>query len=269
MIDFPDFLLRAWFAGIGLASIAGPLGCLVVWRRMAYLGDTLAHAGLLGIVLGVLLDIEPMLGVGFVCVLVVLVLTALQQQRRLASDTLLGILAHASLAVGLVTLGIFDSVRIDLLGYLMGDVLAVDQADLISIYIGCAIVLLVLIILWERLILWTLNEELARAEGGSDMYGSAALRLVPMLLLAITVAVAMKIVGILLITAMLIIPPATARMLVSTPERMAVVAGLLGMLAVTAGLFVSFELDTPTGPSIVVSALVLFALALIKKTLPL
>jgi len=258
--DWPAFLVRAWLAGIGLALIAGPLGCFVVWRRMAYFGDTLAHAALLGVVLGTLLDLDPLFGIVAAGLLVALLLVALQQQRRLAGDTLLGILAHASLALGLVALGFMESVRIDLLGYLFGDVLAVTTGDLVFIGSGAVVLLLLLAMAWQRLLLATLHEELARAEGAPVL----GLQLFLVTLLAFTVAMAMKIVGILLITAMLVIPAATARALASTPERMAVLASLAGMLAVTLGLAVSYRLDSAAGPTIVVAALLLFAMAQLR-----
>lgn len=252
--DLPDFLVRAWLAGIGLALVAGPLGCFVVWRRMAYFGDTLAHAALLGVVLGAAFDLDPLIGVTAAGMAVALLLTLLQQQRRLAGDTLLGILAHSSLALGLVALGFMEDMRIDLLGYLFGDVLAVSVRDLVFIWSGGILLLALLALAWERLLLVTLHEELAFAEGAPVL----ALRLFLVMLMALAVAMAMKIVGILLITAMLIIPAAAARMLSSTPERMAILAALAGMLAVTLGLLVSFRADTAAGPTIVVVALALF-----------
>ena len=255
-LHLPDFLLRAWLAGIGVAAVAGPLGCFIVWRRMAYFGDTLAHAGLLGVALGIALDIEPVLGVTAAVLLVALLLTFLQQQRQLSADTFLGILAHASLAIGLVAIGFVEQVRIDLLAYLTGDVLAVSVRDIVIVWTGGAVVLLLLALSWKKLLFWTLHEELAQAEGGTAL----GLNLLLVLLMALTVAVTMKIVGILLITAMLIIPAATARMVASAPERMAVMAVLTGMLATTLGLLASYELDAPAGPAIVVAAFILFLL---------
>ncbi|MEZ5823304.1 MAG: metal ABC transporter permease [Geminicoccaceae bacterium] len=252
--ELPAFLLRAWLAGIGLALVAGPLGCFVVWRRMAYFGDTLAHAALLGVVMGVAFDLDPLIGVTAAGVAVAILLTLLQQQRRLAGDTLLGILAHSSLALGLVALGFMEEVRIDLLGYLFGDVLAVSVRDLAFIWGGGILLLALLALVWERLLLVTLHDELAFAEGAPVL----ALRLFLVMLMAFAVAMAMKIVGILLITAMLVIPAATARTLSPTPERMALLAALFGATAVTLGLFASFRADTAAGPTIVVTALVLF-----------
>jgi zinc transport system permease protein len=252
MLD--DFLVRALLGGIGVALVAGPLGCFVVWRRMAYFGDALAHAGFLGIALGILLGFDPILGVAATGIIVAAGLLVLQRRQRLASDTALGLLAHAGLALGLVVLSFLEFVRIDLLSYLFGDLLAVSRSDLALIWGGGAVVLAVLAWLWRPLLHLTLHEELAAAEGLPVF----ALQLAFLLLLALVVASAMKVVGILLITALLILPAATARRLASTPEQMAVGAALVGGLAVGGGLWASWLWDTPSGPSIVVAALVFF-----------
>ncbi|MFW5832566.1 MAG: iron chelate uptake ABC transporter family permease subunit [Pseudomonadota bacterium] len=250
----PDFLLRAWFAGLGVAAVAGPLGCFVVWRRMAYFGDTLAHSALLGVTLGLLLGADLLLAVAGVSVLLAVLVVLLQQQRQIATDTLLGIFAHSALALGLVTLGLAGSIRVDLLGYLFGDILAVGWRDIAVIWLGGAVILAFLVFVWRWLLFATLHEEMARAEGAPVFL----LRLALMVLIALIIAGAMKVVGILLITAMLIIPAAAARPFAGTPERMAWIAALIGMTAVTLGLALSWRLDTPAGPSIVVTALVLF-----------
>ena len=246
----PDFLLNALLAGLALALVAGPLGSFVVWRRMAYFGDTLAHAALLGVALGFLLDVSPTLAVTVGCVLLALLLVALQQRQPLASDTLLGILAHSTLSLGLVTVSLLDEVRVDLMAYLFGDLLAVGPGDLLWIVAGSALVLALLAWLRRPLLAITVHEELARVEG----LPVAAIRLALMLLIAIVIAVAMKIVGVLLITSLLIIPAAAAQRHARTPEQMAGGASALGLLAVCAGLALSWYQDTPAGPSIVVSA---------------
>lgn len=246
----PEFLLNALLAGLALALVAGPLGSFVVWRRMAYFGDTLAHAALLGVALGFLLDVSPTLAVTVGCVLLALLLVALQQRQPLASDTLLGILAHSTLSLGLVTVSLLDEVRVDLMAYLFGDLLAVGPGDLLWIVAGSALVLALLAWLWRPLLAITVHEELARVEG----LPVAAIRLALMLLIAIVIAVAMKIVGVLLITSLLIIPAAAAQRHARTPEQMAGGASALGLLAVCAGLALSWYQDTPAGPSIVVSA---------------
>lgn len=254
----PDFLLNALLAGLALALVAGPLGSFVVWRRMAYFGDTLAHAALLGVAVGLLLDVSPTLAVTVGCVLLAVLLVTLQQRQPLAADTLLGILAPSTLSLGLVVLSFNREVRIDLLGYLFGDLLAIGPSDLLWIVAGSALVLACLLTLWRQLLAVTVHEELAQVEG----LPVAGLRLALVLLIALVIAVAMKIVGVLLITSLLIIPAAAAQRHSRTPEQMAIGASLLGMLAVGGGLSLSWFEDTPAGPSIVVCAASLFLLSL-------
>jgi zinc transport system permease protein len=253
-----DFFTRALIGGIGIALFAGPLGCFILWRRMAYFGDALSHSALLGIALGFLLGIDLTLGILGICVAVALFLLALQRQKRLTVDTLLVILSHSALSIGLVAASFAPSLRIDLTGYLFGDILAIAPRDLIWIYAGGILVLGVLLAIWQALLSLTVNEELARAEG----VNAEATGLIFMLLIAVTVALAMKAVGILLVSALLIIPAAAARRFVTTPEHMAVLAAAIGAASVVAGLLSSLHLDTPAGPSIVVAAAAFFMLSL-------
>ncbi|OMH39479.1 zinc ABC transporter permease subunit ZnuB [Motiliproteus sp. MSK22-1] len=249
-----DFLLKALLGGIGVAIIAGPLGSFVVWRRMAYFGDTLAHSALLGVALGILFDLNLNLAVVMCCVLLALLLVSLQRKRIIATDTLLGIMAHSSLSLGLVAISFLPDVRIDLMSYLFGDLLAISKEDLFWIYGGGMLVLTLLAILWNPLLAFTVNEDLARVEG----IPINLVRLALMLLVGIVIAVAMKIVGVLLITSLLIIPAAAARRLSKTPEQMAFFASLIGCISVCLGLWGSYQWDTPAGPSVVVSAALLF-----------
>ena len=250
-----DFLIRALLGGVGVALAAGPLGAFIVWRRMAYFGDTLAHSGLLGVALGIVLQVSPQLGVAATCLCIAIALVLLQRQRVLATDTLLGILAHTSLSLGLVTLAFLETVRIDLASYLFGDILAISVNDLYWIWGGALLALAALARLWRPLLAATVHEELAQVEGVPVF----AVRLAFMLLIAIVIAVAMKVVGILLITSLLIIPAATARRFARSPEGMAMLASGLGCVAVNVGLWASLCWDTPAGPSVVVAAAALFA----------
>lgn len=249
-----EFLLRALAAGLGLAVVAGPLGCFVVWRRMAYFGDALAHTALLGIVVGIMLGTSPLAGVVAVCIAVAVLLAGMQGDGRLASDSLLGIMAHGALALGLVLLSTMERVRVDLMGWLFGDILAVTWEDAGLVWGGAVLVLGLLAAHWRSLVAMTVDEDLARVEGHDVERG----RIVLMLLVAVSVAAAMKVVGVMLVTAMLVIPAASARRLARTPEQMAGAAILAGGLAVSLGLGASWHYDTPSGPSIVVAAVVLF-----------
>ena len=249
-----DFMLRALVAGLGVALVTGPLGAFVVWRRMAYFGDTLAHSALLGVALGFLLDVNINLAIILVCIILALLLVGLHNQRRLATDTLLGILSHSSLSLGLIVLAFMETLRIDLMGYLFGDILAVTATDIYWIYGGGLVALVLLVSIWRPLLATTVHEELAQVEGVPVV----PIRLAFMLLIALVIAVAMKVVGILLITSLLIIPAATARRFAHTPEQMALLAALVGCLAVGGGLFGSLQWDLPAGPAVVVAAAMLF-----------
>lgn len=251
-----EFLARALAAGLGLAVVAGPFGCFVVWRRMAYFGDTLGHAALLGVVLGVALDIDLTVGIAAIGLGVAALLGGLPQGRSLAADTLLGIVSHGALATGLVALALMEDVRVDVMGWLFGDILAVGWRDVAVVWLGGAVVLAVLARLWRPLVAMTVDEDLARVEG----HPIAAARLGLMLLIALVVAAAMKVVGLLMVTSLLVIPAAAARRFARTPEQMAAAAAVAGALSVAAGLWGSWRLDTPSGPSIVVAAVALFAL---------
>lgn len=251
-----DFLLRALGAGLMLALVCGPLGCFIVWRRMAYFGDTLAHSALFGIALGILLEINLQLSVITLCSVIALLLVVMERNKGLASDTILGILAHSSLALGLVTLS-FTGTRIDLMAFLFGDLLSVSNSELLWMLGGGIAAIGILLWYWNRLLAITLNQELAQVEG----LNVTRLRLLLMLVMAIVVAGSMKIVGILLITSLLIIPPAAARNFAKSPEQMALGSSVIGALAVIGGMSASWFWDTPTGPSIVVAAALLFILS--------
>ncbi len=249
-----DFLLRALAAGIGLAVVSGVLGVFVVWRRMAYFGDTIAHSALLGVVLGYVTGLDLTLSVLLVATVIALLLQGLARKRAWSSDTLLGMLSHGALALGLVTLSMLETVRIDLLALLFGDILSVTTRDLYWVWIGGGAVLLIVTVLWRSLLSSSVHAELARVEGVRVGFVDTML----MLMVAFVIAIAMKIVGILLITALLIIPAAGARRLSRSPEQMAVFAVMLGLISVAMGLMSSWRWNTPAGPSIVVSALLLF-----------
>lgn len=254
-----DFVIRALIAGLAIAVIAGPLGCFVVWRHMAFFGATIAHSALLGIALGIVLGINVMIGLFAVGAVVALILVTAEGRRWMAADTLLSILAHTALAAGIVVLGFLEGVRVDLMGYLFGDILAVGRQDLWIIGTVAVGGLFALYALWRPLLKITLHEEMAAIEGVPII----PVRIGFMLLLALVVAVSLKVIGILLVTALLVIPAATARRFSGTPETMAVLASGLGCVSVALGLAGSAQWDLPTGAAIVIAAAVLFILGLI------
>jgi zinc transport system permease protein len=252
------FFQRALLAGLGIALVAGPLGCFIVWRRMAYFGETLAHAGLLGVGFGLLFNINITLGAVASAVLLAIILLALKRQRQIAVDTLLGILSHTALALGLITVGLVTGAVSGHLDILFGDVLTVSKADVLTVWTGALAVLGIIIYLWRDLIAISVHEDLAKAEGVNVPW----VELVFMLTMAAMTAFAMKIVGLLLITALTVIPAAAARRIAKTPEAMAVFSSLFAAIAVVAGLVMSALWGTIAGPSIVLSASFIFILTL-------
>lgn len=256
-----DFLMRALLAGLAVALVTGPLGAFVVWRRMAYFGGALSHTALLGVALGFLVGVAPELGVAFVVVAAALMLGMLGSVRGLSTDTLLGIVAHAALAVGMVVTATLHNVRVDLMAYLFGDILAVSWSGVVWLWGGAATVLALLTMLWRPLLNATVHADLAFVEG----VNVRRVELAFMLMLALVVALAIKVVGILLVASMLVIPAASARTFARTPEVMGILATLFGALAVGFGLWASYVYDAPAGPAIVMMASIFFALSLIKR----
>ena len=252
-----DFLWLALAAGCGVALMTGPLGAFVVWRRLAYFGDTLAHGALIGAARGLMLSVNPQVAIVASSVVLALLLLLLQKRVGVSTDTLLGILSHTALAAGLVCVHWLSDARVDLYGYLFGDLLTVTPADLGAILVVAVIVVGTLLVFWRPLLNATLDEALARAEG----VATEKLRVLLLVLVALVIAFAMKVVGLLLITALLIIPAATSRRLSRNPETMAAGATVIGIIAVMAGLAFSYYLDTPAGPSIVLAASAQFVLS--------
>lgn len=260
MLD--DFWTRALLAALGIALAAGPLGCFVVWRRMAYFGDATAHAALLGVALSLGFSLSPMIGTLIAALAMALMVSSLSG-RTFAADTLLGVAAHAALAIGLVALSLTSGRTIDVEAYLFGEILAVGRGDLAVIWGGAAVIILLLATQWTSLLTATLSPDLAHADGSDPRRA----QLILIIAVAIVVAVALKVVGALLITAMLIIPAATARSFARTPEAMAVLAAVFGGLAAFGGLQVSWHADTPTSPTIVAIAALIFGLIICASAL--
>jgi zinc transport system permease protein len=256
-IIMADFLLLALVGGLGVAMIAAPLGSFIVWQRLAYFGDTLAHASLLGVAFGLLLAVNIQLAIILCCMVIAVLLMLWQNQKQLPTDTLLGILSHSTLALGLVLISVFDTGRLDLTAYLLGDLLSTTLEDVIIIYSLLGVVSVLVWRYWSSLLSLVVNEPLALVEG----VPVKRMRLLLFILLALTIAVAIKIVGVLLITALLIIPAAGARYIASSPEKMVFYAGMIGCLSIIGGLSGSLLWNAPAGPAIVVSASLLFLIS--------
>ena len=244
--------------------MTGPAGCFVVWRRLAYFGETIAHSALLGVALAILLDLHLVVGVLASACAIMMVMFHLERQDSLPSDTFLGLLAHGDLAIGLVILSFFPGIRLNLHGLLFGDILGVSRSDLVVVWAGGALALGVLCWMWRPLLAATVSTDLATVTG----LRLERARLAFGFLMAAVIAVVIKIVGVLLIVALLVIPAATARSFAASPERMAFGAAVVGIASVAGGLYASAHFDTPSGPSIVVAALFLFTVSRLLRQRP-
>ncbi len=255
-IIMDEFIINALLAGIGLALLAGSLGCVVVWRRMAYFGDTLAHSALLGVALAVSVEMLPIIGVAIIGIVIATLLFWLEKKQALSTDNFIGIKKHSAKALGLIVLTYAQNqgANVDLMAYLFGDILAVSTDDLFWIYVGAILVLSLFAYLWRDLLSISVHEELALTDGVSVN----RTRFMFMLLLAITIAVAIKVVGVLLITALLIIPAASARLYAKSPLQMVMLSMLFAVVSVFIGLASSLQWDAPAAPSIVLSMSLLF-----------
>ena len=253
-----ELLLPSLLAGLCLSCLTGPLGTFVVWRRISYFGDTLSHAALLGVAFGFLFDINLFYAIVLVTLILAIGLLWLESQKQLPVDTLLGILAHSALSLGLVVMSLMNSIRIDLMGYLFGDLLSITMFDVYQILICVVIIGILLIWRWNQFLFITVSEELAFSHGINVPLTKFMLTI----LLALTIGIAMKFVGALIITALLIIPAATAKYYAKNPESMAFFAILIGMLSILGGILFSSIYDTPTGPSVVLSNTCLFFISL-------
>ena len=242
------FLVRAIIAGLALAIVAAPLGCFVIWQRMAYFGETVAQASLIGVALSLAFRLDITLGVVVIAVLIAFLLLWFGRQQLVALDSILGLVHHAALATGVIAMSMLKGPPVDLLGFLFGDVFAVTRADIAWIAGGGAAVLAIVAWLWQPLLRLALHEDLAAAEG----IDRRQVRAIFTILLAVTIAVAMKIVGVLLVMAFLVVPAVAARPLSGTPERMVLLTALVAAASVVVGLGLSATFDTPGGPSIVI-----------------
>lgn len=259
MIIMNDFMIYALICGIGIALSMCPIGCVVLWKRMTFLGDAIAHSATLGVVLGIVLSINTSYTILLVSILFVLAIIYLKKEHT--NDTLIAIFSHSFLAIGLLIISIVRYIRIDIMSYLFGDLLMVDLTDIIVICILTVFILLWLYYRWKLLLSAAINEDMAIVEG----INTKTLELEFMLIMAVLISLSIKIVGILLISSMLVIPAATARNLSHTPKQMMIYSAIFGVIAVISGILISAFFDTPSGPAIVISAVCVFIGSLFAK----
>jgi zinc transport system permease protein len=253
-----DFLLRALFAGLIMVVIAAPMGCLMVWQRLAFLSDTLGHAAVMGVGLGLMLQIEPLYGVLAVALVIVFSLSRVSHFNNALSETTLAIISHTGLAGGIILVGLLPAPTVNLEAILFGDLLATTRGDLLNLLLTTIVLLVLLLRYWRAFVAVSVSREIAQAEG-IEVRRVQALMYV---MIALLVAVMMKVMGVLLIAAMLVIPTSSARLFSRSPEQMVLISGLYGLAALGGGLTGSFQFDWQTGPAIVISATLLLLLTL-------
>ena len=258
-----DFVVRSVIAGLLMITIAAPMGCLMVWQRLAFLSDTLGHAAVLGVGLGLWLQLHPMVGVLAVVVLIVISLSRVVSFNNALSETTLAVISHSGLAAGLILLGTMPSQTISLESILFGDLLATTVTDLGLIFATVVILVFLLLQHWRSFVAVSVSREVAQAEG----IEVRRLQFLMYLMIALLVAVMMKVMGVLLIAAVLVIPTSSARLLSKSPEQMVLISALFGAASLGGGMLSSFQFDWQTGPAIVLSAAVLLIVTLLVKRL--
>ncbi len=263
MLD--DFLIRSLLAGILMVLVAAPMGCLMVWQRLAFLADTLGHAAVLGVALGLVMSINPMMSV-LLIILLVMVIMQLSQRRLhvsagVLSESVLAILSYTGLSAGILILGVSGRSNVSLEAILFGDLLATSMQDLMFIGITVLILLGLLWKHWHSFVAVTVSPEIAQAEGISVQ----KTQLLLYLMIALLVAVMMKIMGVLLIGAMLVIPVNAARVFSRGPEQMVLISLGFGLISLFSGMFFSWQFDLQTGPAVVVVATLWLLLALLVQ----
>lgn len=247
-----EFLLIAIIGGVCLASIAGVLGSILLWKKMAFFGETIANSALLASVIAAILGLNQIITVGVITSAIALIINNLHQKGYLSGDTILSIVSHSALAIGLIFVYAIPAVNVKIMAFLFGDILALTINDLIIILTISFISIITLFVIWRPLLLTIISDDLAKVEG----VNCKLLNNIFMIILSLLVAVAVKLVGILLVTALLIMPPALARFFSRTPEKMAVIASFVGIVAVISGILSSYYFDLPTGPTIAVASLI-------------
>lgn len=258
-----EFIIRALLGGIAVALAAGPLGSFIVWKKMAFFGDAVAHSSVLGVVIGMIIGINQSFSVAIFALCFALLITLMRRQNLLSSDTILGLAAHGTLAIGMILQAIMAPAKFNITSLLFGDILAISYQDIAIMYAGSLIIICGIASIWRPLLLATINEDLARVEG----VNVTRISFLFTLMVALMVALSIKIVGVLMVSSLLIIPAATARMFSKTPERMAYLASAFGILAICVGIFSSLKFDAPAGPSVVVAMLAaLMAVSYARKS---
>ncbi|ADR51885.1 zinc uptake ABC transporter, permease protein [Candidatus Liberibacter solanacearum CLso-ZC1] len=257
---YNEFFIRALFAGIGIILSTGPLGCFIVWQRMTYFGDTIAHSALLGVAFSLMLNLPLPLCIFMVAALTSIILLQIQKSEFIASDAILGVITHSTISISLIMLSFMTWVNTDLTSFLFGDILAINTNDIIIIWSVGILNIVILIKIWKSLLATTVNYELAKAEGMQP----EKVKLIFTMITALMISISIKFIGITLITSLLILPTVTARRFATSPENMVILTTVIGILGVILGLYGSLIFDTPSGPSIIITSLIFFILSFLR-----
>lgn len=258
---YNEFFIRALFAGIGIILSTGPLGCFIVWQRMTYFGDTIAHSALLGVAFSLMLNLPLPLCIFMVAALTSIILLQIQKSEFIASDAILGVITHSTISISLIMLSFMTWVNTDLTSFLFGDILAVNTNDIIIIWSAGILNIVILIKIWKSLLATTVNYDLAKAEGMQP----EKVKLIFTMITALMISISIKFIGITLITSLLILPTVTARRFATSPENMVILTTVIGILGVILGLYGSLIFDTPSGPSIIITSLIFFILSFLRS----
>lgn len=256
-----DFMIRAFIAGVTIALVAPTIGTFLVMRRYAYMADTLAHIALVGVALGLLINVSPVIAAIVITIIAALGMEKVRQTKRIFSEAVLALFLSGSLAVAIVLVNLGRGVNTDLTSFLFGSIATVTDQDIVIITILGTIVLAMILAFYKEFFLVTFDEELAQAEGLSTKTFNSLL----IILAGITVAIAMRIVGVLLIGALMVIPVTTAMQFARSFRQTFISAVLLSLAATLLGLILSYFFDLASGGTIVIIALIFFILSLFSK----
>jgi zinc transport system permease protein len=248
---FQDLWIFPLVGGILLAIMAAPLGCLMVWKRVAFFSDTLAHALLLGVALHFLVQLPLLLSLAGTAVLFSTLLALIYRRKQIPPDSFLVLLSQGGLALSILLMNFADLSSVELLIYLLGDILILQGTDLLWMLGATFLVSATLWKLWPLCLSMIAHEDLAAIEG----VPVTRIQLLLFILMGFFMALSLKFTGALLLSTFLIAPPLSARSFAKTPEQMVGGAIVVGILSTCLGLICSFTLNLPTGPSIVLCLL--------------
>jgi zinc transport system permease protein len=253
ILQFP-FMQRALLAGIVLAVLLALLGTFVVLRRMAFFSDGIAHASLAGVAAGILLAMNPLIAALLASALFAILIYILEKRYQITSDAAIGMLFTSGLALGVILLSLKSGYQPELVSFLFGNILSITPGEMWLTVIGGAVIIVVSLTFFKSLILFSLDSEMAYLQGVKTNLLQPALYVG----LAMSVVLGIKVLGIILVSALLIIPVTTAKLFSKSFKMLVVTNVFLALVTVLTGIVLSYYLDLPTGPTIVLTGTVIF-----------